>query len=121
MRSFGGRVFAAFAFLICSLAAFGQEADLGVSKSGPGTAAADTDVTYTFTVGNTGPSDAGGVMFSDKLPGTMTFVSESQNSGPAFNCTPGQTVTCTIATLTAGSTATFTITGHIPPGTPSGT
>jgi uncharacterized repeat protein (TIGR01451 family) len=99
------------------------QADLGVMKTGPESAAPDTDVTYTITVSNFGPADASSVSFDDTLPGTMTFGSVTQNSGPAFTCPPpqGNAVVCSIATLTAGSTATFTLVGHIPAGTPSGT
>ncbi|MGH7484729.1 MAG: hypothetical protein ACREMY_03865, partial [bacterium] len=97
------------------------QADLGVQKLGPSSAGPDTDVSYALTVVNNGPDMAGGVSLSDTLPGTMTFVSINQNSGPAFICTGGATTTCTIASLNAGTTATFTLTGHIPPGTPSGT
>jgi uncharacterized repeat protein (TIGR01451 family) len=77
-------------------------------------------------VTNLGPDDAVGVSLNDNVPGGMTFVSESQNNGPAFNCTnppvgSGGTITCTIATLTAGSSADFTFVMHISPATPPGT
>jgi uncharacterized repeat protein (TIGR01451 family) len=103
------------------------QADLSVQKSGPESALADTDVVYSITVSNGGPDAAAGVSLTDTLPGTMTFVSLTQNSGPAFNCSSvpavgsGGTVTCTISSLAAGTTSTFTLTGHIPPGTTSGT
>ncbi|MEA2569005.1 MAG: hypothetical protein QOI24_1006 [Acidobacteriota bacterium] len=99
------------------------QADVSVMKDGPASAAPDTDVSYTITVANGGPSDAASVSLDDTLPGTMTFVSLVQNSGPSFNCPPpqGTAITCSIATLTAGATATFTFVGHIPAGTPSGT
>jgi uncharacterized repeat protein (TIGR01451 family) len=105
----------------------GNLADVGIVKTGPASAPADSDVAYTITVTNGGPNDATNVSFTDTLPaGTappspMTFVSFTQNSGPAFNCgSPSTTTTCTIATLPAGSTATFTFTGHIPSGTAAG-
>jgi uncharacterized repeat protein (TIGR01451 family) len=102
------------------------QADLGVTKNGPSTALPDTDVTYTITLTNAGPSTATTVALNDKLPGTMTFVSLQQTSGPALSCsTPGigagGTINCTAATLAAGTTATFQLTGHIPPNTGSGT
>jgi uncharacterized repeat protein (TIGR01451 family) len=103
------------------------QADIGVQKVGPSTAAPDTDVPYSISVDNAGPDPALSFSLTDTLPGTMTFVSIAQNSGPAFDCTShpsvgsGGTVTCTIASLAAGATATFTLTGHIPPGTASGT
>jgi uncharacterized repeat protein (TIGR01451 family) len=101
-------------------------ADLGISKSAPSSTGPDTDVTYTIFVTNGGPDPAVTVSLDDTLPGTMTFVSITQNSGPAFNCTTpavgsGGTITCTIGVLASGTSATFTLVGHIPPGTPSGT
>ena len=43
-------------------------ADLQVTKTGPATAVAGTQVTYTLSVTNAGPSDAQGVTLSDTLP-----------------------------------------------------
>ncbi len=101
------------------------DADAGVLKTGPGSAPPGSNVVYTISVFNSGPSDATTVQMNDTLPGTMTFVSLSQ-SGPAFSCsTPsagaGGTITCNLATLTAGSTTTFTLTANIPGGTVAGT
>jgi len=98
-----------------------NDADVGVQKTGPNVAAPGADVAYTITVTNAGPSDAQNVELDDTLPGTMTFVSLSQNSGPAFSCSGTTTITCTIGTLTVGSAATFTLTGNIPGNTPAGT
>jgi len=105
---------------------FPPQGDMLVDKTGPTGAAPDTDVVYTITVGNAGPDDASAVTLDDTLPGTMTFVSISQGPGPAMLCsTPGGgmggLVSCTAATFPAGATTTFTLTGHIPAGTPSGT
>jgi uncharacterized repeat protein (TIGR01451 family) len=102
-------------------------ADLGVQKSGPASALADSDVSYSITVTNAGPDAAASVALTDTVPGSMTFVSIVQNSGPAFDCSSqpaagsGGTVTCTISSLASGTTSTFTLTGHIPTGTASGT
>ncbi|HEX3583213.1 MAG TPA: DUF11 domain-containing protein [Thermoanaerobaculia bacterium] len=85
-------------------------ADLAVVKTGPPSATAGTNISYAITVTNNGPADASSVSLSDALPPGATFVSLQQNSGPAFNCTTGATVTCSIATLTTGSSASFTLT-----------
>src|SRR5207248_5190359 len=67
-----------------------------------------------LTLTNNGPSDAQTVSLTDAVPANATFVSEQQNSGPAFTCTnpsvggTGNT-SCTIATLSAGASATFQI------------
>ena len=91
-------------------------ADVAVSKTGPASANAGTNVVYTIAVTNNGQADASSVTLTDVLPAGMTFVSFQQNSGPVFNCTTGATVTCSIATLTAGSSASFTLTAALSPG-----
>lgn len=96
-----------------------NDADVSVTKNGPSSAAPDSDVAYTISVVNNGPATATTVVLNDTLPGTMTFVSVVQNTGPAFTC--GGTVTCSIASMASGASATFTLTGHIPSNTPSGT
>jgi uncharacterized repeat protein (TIGR01451 family) len=88
-------------------------ADLAVFKSGPGTVTAGTNVSYTVTVANTGPSAAANVVLTDATPANTTFVSATQTSGPAFNCTG--TLSCSIASLPAGSTATFVLVYNVSP------
>jgi uncharacterized repeat protein (TIGR01451 family) len=90
-----------------------QSADLSVTKSGPPTVIPGTDVTYTVTVTNAGPSDAASVSLDDTLAPGLTFVSATQTSGPSFNCTGGATIHCTIALFPAGSTATFDVVAHL--------
>jgi uncharacterized repeat protein (TIGR01451 family) len=99
--------------------------DAGVTKNGPSTAPPNSDVTYTIVVNSNGPAAAQNVTLTDKLPGTMTFVSLNQ-SGQTFTCsTPavgaGGTVSCSMASMPAGTSTTFTLVGHIPTGTTSGT
>jgi uncharacterized repeat protein (TIGR01451 family) len=89
-------------------------ADMSVAKLGPATAPAGGNVSYALAVTSGGPSDAQGVDLSDTLPANTTFVSMAQTSGPAFTLTtPGVggtgTVHATIATMTAGASATFTL------------
>ncbi len=92
-----------------------------IMKSGPASAGPDTNVAYTISVTNAGPDPATPLAWQDTLPGTMTFVSLTQDSGPTMTCTPGTTVSCSLSPFPAGLTATFTLTGHIPAGTPVGT
>jgi uncharacterized repeat protein (TIGR01451 family) len=96
------------------------QADVSVTKSGPAGAGPNTDVTYTIIVVNPSATSATNLSLQDTLPGTMTFVSLNQNSGPAMSCVGGATSTCSSPAFPPG-TATFTLVGHIPPGTPSGT
>jgi uncharacterized repeat protein (TIGR01451 family) len=103
----------------------GQSADISVVKTAPAAATAGTNLTYNITVTNSGPSDAATVTMGDTLPPNTTFVSESQNTGPAFTCVnpaSGGTgaVSCSIAALTAGTSATFTVIVHVAPSAPPG-
>jgi len=97
-----------------------NSADLSATKSGPSSALPNSDVPFQIVISNAGPAAAQTVSFADLLPGNMTFVSMLQNSGPAFDCSsapaPGDpgTVTCTLATMNVSTTASFTLTVHIP-------
>ena len=94
-------------------------ADLSVTKFGPIKAAAGSNITYTVIVKNQGPDDAQSVVLSDPTPADTIFVSQTQVSGPAFTCNdPG---TCTIDTLAANDSATFSITYSVAGGTPEDT
>jgi uncharacterized repeat protein (TIGR01451 family) len=89
-------------------------ADLSVAKTGPAQWGAGIDMSYTITVTNSGPSEAAGVALNDPIPADTTFVSFTQNTGSTFTCsTPTVggtgTVSCSLATLAAGATATFTL------------
>ncbi|HUR79150.1 MAG TPA: DUF11 domain-containing protein [Thermoanaerobaculia bacterium] len=92
--------------------------DVGVSKTGPGSAGPDTNVVYTIVVTNFGSIAATNVTMSDTLPADMTFVSLAQ-SGTSFTCTtpaagaPG-TIQCSIASMEPGESETFTLTAHTP-------
>jgi len=96
-------------------------ADLFIAKSAPTNVAAGTTISYLINVGNNGPSTAANVSWTDVLPAGTTFSSLTQNSGPAFNCTTGATVTCNIASLASGTSATFTLVVQTSAGTANGT
>jgi len=103
-----------------------EDADLAVTKTGPATVTAGNNISYDVTVTNNGLSDAQSVSLTDATPAGTTFASANQTTGPAFSCsTPavGGTgnVVCTIATLTAGTSATFTIADSVPIATAVGT
>jgi uncharacterized repeat protein (TIGR01451 family) len=88
--------------------------DIGVHIFGTINIAAGNNIVYRVEVTNSGPDDAQAIAVTQAVPANTTWVSESQDSGPAATCTnpsPGATTgtsTCTIPTLTAGSTAIFT-------------
>ncbi len=90
------------------------QADVAVLVSGPPTTVAGTSSTFTITVTNNGPQAASSVLLSDALPPGATFASLTQDTGPVFGCTtpgigsPG-TITCSIASLPSGATASFSL------------
>jgi uncharacterized repeat protein (TIGR01451 family) len=88
-----------------------QTADLSISKSGPASTGLGSNVSYTITVTNLGPSSAPSPVVSDPTPPGLTFVS---NSGACVTPFP-----CTISNLTAGQSATITATYNVPPSYPS--
>src|SRR5947207_2880955 len=81
-------------------------ADLGVTKTAPDTAPADSDVTYNITVINGGPDTATSATLTDTLQGNMTFVSRSQPAG----------WDCSASTLIVGSGGTLTCSRDLPAG-----
>ena len=83
-------------------------ADVQVTKSGPTTAVAGTNIVYTITVTNAGPSDAAGVTLADPTPPGLTFISNAGDCTTAFPCNLG--------TLPPGATRTITATFAIPSG-----
>ena len=100
-------------------------ADLGVNKQGPSVAGADTNVTYTITLTNSGPAAATNITLTDALPGNLEFVSLLQ-AGTALTCvTPtvgtNGTITCTLPSYPNGASTTLTLSGHIPANATVGT
>jgi uncharacterized repeat protein (TIGR01451 family) len=97
-----------------------NDADLSITKTGPATVPAGSNVTYTITVSNAGPAAAQNAAMSDTLPAGETFVSFTQATGPAFLLSGGSTSTATIATLNSGATATFVLVGQAGAGLANG-
>lgn len=86
-------------------------ADLAVTKvASPRPALPGTNVTYTLTATNSGPSTAINARVSDPLPAELTFVSASTGCTAASG-----TVTCVAGDLAPGASRTFTITAAISP------
>ncbi|MEQ1860881.1 MAG: DUF4394 domain-containing protein [Chthoniobacteraceae bacterium] len=103
------------------------QADLSITKSDSvDPVTAGTVESYTITIFNSGPSDAQNVSLSDVVPLNSTFFSFAQNSGPGFTPTTPPvggtgTVGATLATLTSGATATFTLMVKVNSDTPQNT
>jgi uncharacterized repeat protein (TIGR01451 family) len=88
----------------------GGTADLSVAKSdSPDPVSAGGALTYTLAVHNGGPSDATGVVVTDKLPAGVTFGSANPTQG---SCAESKlVVTCDIGTLgTMGGSASAQVT-----------
>jgi uncharacterized repeat protein (TIGR01451 family) len=101
-------------------------ADLSVTKSRSpsGAIEAGTNVTYTITVKNNGPNDAGNVALSDSVPVGVSFVSLSAPSGwictsPAIGSAGA--ITCTKTSVENGESATFTVVATVNCNVPNGT
>jgi uncharacterized repeat protein (TIGR01451 family) len=78
---------------------------LALTGTGPTTAQAGTNSSYTLTVKNNGPLVATQVAVTDTLPTLATFVSASAGCSAS-----GSTVTCQVASLAVSASASFTIT-----------
>src|SRR5205823_2700999 len=96
-------------------------ADVTVSMSGPSTAVAGNQITYTITVTNPGPSAAQSVQLTDDVPAGTTFVSATQTSPPGGVTPVGSPVTQASTdvpkTVTDSTTTTSAINfNSVPPG-----
>ncbi len=99
------------------------QADLVMTKTASGTVAANSNLTYTITLTNSGPSDAQSVSFSDTVPANTTFIAFTAPSGwnstlPSVGGTGS--ISSTLTTLPAGTNAVFTLIVHVNTGTPNG-
>jgi len=100
-------------------------ADLAISKtrSPPGVVEAGSNVTYTVTLTNNGPADAGNVTLHDTVPSGTTLFSFSSPLGwscdvPALG-TSGP-ITCTRTVVAVGESAEFTVVVTVNCSTPNG-
>ena len=82
-------------------------ADLVVDKEIVSSGNYSDEIIYTITVTNRGPDDATGVTVTDKLPGSLIFIS---SDNPNYNSANG---VWTIGNLAVGDSVTLTITAKI--------
>jgi uncharacterized repeat protein (TIGR01451 family) len=85
----------------------GNPVDLAVSTIAPTSSFIASNLTFTITVTNNGPSGATGVMLADSLPAFANFISATASQG-TFNQANG-VVTFNVGNLAAGTTATMTV------------
>src|SRR4029077_17453379 len=74
---------------------------LRITKEGPLNAVAGTNVVYTITVTNVGPSDATRVTLVDPTPPGLTFVANAGDCTTAFPCDLGTLPRATTRTIAA--------------------
>lgn len=99
-----------------SLTVTAFKADVAVTKVGPPEAVAGdpANLVYTIVVTNNGPDDAQAVVLADSLPAGETFVAQGETSGPTFTlANTSNSITDTIATLPAQTSASFSVTVHL--------
>ncbi|HKG13177.1 MAG TPA: PxKF domain-containing protein [Pyrinomonadaceae bacterium] len=90
-------------------------ADVTISKTLLDTTqvTAGNNTNYRVYVTNQGPDAASSVAFTDNTLPNTTFISFTQDSGPAFTCTPpavgvAGSTECTLASMAVGDIAVFT-------------
>ena len=84
-------------------------ADVGLGKTGPANVLAASNLVYTISVTNFGPSSASGVVVTDTLPLTVTFVSASGNG-----INNSGVVSWSLGTLASGQVSNLTVTVTAP-------
>ena len=84
-------------------------ADLVIAKVGPATVFAASNLSYTISVTNFGPSSASSVVVTDTLPASVTFVSASGNGSNNSGV-----VTWNLGTLPNGAASNLTVTVTAP-------
>ena len=83
--------------------------------------AGSTGNTFTIAVTNNGPSDTENLSITDTVDSALTVTNVSADSGADCSASSGQSVDCTLATLTAGSTVTVTVTYDVDAGVDTST
>ncbi|WP_203136141.1 DUF11 domain-containing protein [Microbacterium sp. JZ31] len=104
--------------------ALNTSADIVVEKAGPtDPVVPGTEVTWTITARNDGPSLARSVVLYDTLAAraSATVTGASITGGTGGTCAPtGASALCSLATLAVGETATMTVTGVLSPALAAG-
>ena len=90
-------------------------ADLVLDKNGPATAIQGSNLTYTITVTNNGPSMACGVTVTDALPAGLSLISATSSQG---KCKGTTEINCQLGQIASGAGVTVTL---VAKGTATGT
>ena len=89
-----------------SSATVSVSADLSITKTGSTTVTNGTNATYQIAVSDLGPANSSGVTVTDAIPSNTSFVSATPSQG---SCSGTTTVTCSLGTINAGSSATIAV------------
>jgi len=89
-------------------------ADLSLTMTDYPMVAINTDLSYTLTITNNGPSQATGVIVTDNLPNNVINVVATPSQGSCEHDTATNTVTCQLNTLDINAKATITLTMTTP-------
>ena len=104
---------------------FVSSADLSISKTAlPIPVTAGTNLTYTITVNNAGPSTASAVVVNDTIPSEVSVLQVTPSAGSCTAGIPGnplRPLSCTVGSLTNGASVTITVLARVSPSVPSGT
>jgi uncharacterized repeat protein (TIGR01451 family) len=105
---------------------FRAASDLALTKTdSPDPVTAGTNLTYTITVNNAGPSSAANVVVTDSLPAQVSFVSSAPSQGSCLAGVvpgdPAKPLTCNLGTLANGGSATITVVVKVNSDVPTGT
>jgi uncharacterized repeat protein (TIGR01451 family) len=84
---------------------------MSILETGAASAASNTNVVYTITATNNGPTSATGVSVTEVLPAGTVFVSALPSQG---SCSGTSTVICTLGSLNSGNSATVALTLKMP-------
>jgi len=92
---------------------FPPRVDLSIVKTAPGSVTTGSNITYTLTIYNGGPSTATNVQVIDHLPAPTAFVSCS-STGAGVCGGSGNSRTVDFASFAAGATETVTLVAAVP-------
>ncbi len=99
----------------------GPQADLTISKTGsPNPYVPSALLTYTIVVSNAGPSNVSSARVQDALPAPLagfTWTCTASGAGAGCGTAAGSGSIDALVTLPAGTHATFTVSGTVPPAT----
>lgn len=107
-----GNIAQGWSLAITTTTPVNQIADLGiVGTSAPAGALVGQNITYTFTITNSGPNQATSVAVTNTLPAAVSLVSATASQG--HTVLNGNAMLANLGDLASGASATVTVTGTL--------